>query len=253
MILHLTPAASEKGELKVLDTRMAAGTLATAQSAGTPPPGLQELTSSATVKAVTAHSKGGMSALVAHAYAPLMATGAGGAALLIVRDLDGAVLCSSWFGSVCVPCGACCAFLPNDTRRLLCVVSTAPQQAHAQNQTPFSHLSFAVCVRVCSLPTPGTASQVVKVWTDSCEVVGAIRAQTTLMAHKMGPVTCMAWHPYQPLLAAGGGDSVCAVYAIDQNTAAANKALMAGLQGPGSYSQVGPSSSVSVTSLPSIG
>lgn len=46
--------------------------------------------------------------------------------------------------------------------------------------------------------------------------VGAIRPQSAFLAHKAGPVTCMAWHPYQPLLAAGCGDSTATVYAIDQ-------------------------------------
>ena len=47
--------------------------------------------------------------------------------------------------------------------------------------------------------------------------VGAIRAQSSLLAHKMGPVTCMAFHPYQLLLGAGGGDSICTVYVIDNS------------------------------------
>ncbi len=61
-----------------------------------------------------------------------------------------------------------------------------------------------------------------------CPQVGAIRAQSSFLAHKMGPVTCMAFHPYQLLLAAGGGDSVCTVYAIDNNPAAAK---VGGVQG----------------------
>lgn len=52
-------------------------------------------------------------------------------------------------------------------------------------------------------------------WTDTGDVVGAIRAQSSFLAHKMGPVTCMAFHPYSPMLAAGGGDSVCTVYTVD--------------------------------------
>lgn len=45
--------------------------------------------------------------------------------------------------------------------------------------------------------------------------VGAIRPQPSF-SHKAGAVTCMAWHPYQPLLAAGCGDSTATVYSIDQ-------------------------------------
>jgi hypothetical protein len=48
--------------------------------------------------------------------------------------------------------------------------------------------------------------------------VGAIRAQPTHAQARLGPVTCMAFHPYQPLLVAAGCDSVCTVYAVDNHT-----------------------------------
>lgn len=136
-------AASEKGELVLLDSRAALNVSASAMALGTPPPGLSELSAAATVKAVAAHSKGGVSCLVSHNLAPLVAT--------------------------------------------------------------------------------GTTNQVVKVWTDQCEPVGAIRAQTVgppnataAAAGKVSEVSCMAWHNYLPLLAAGGHDGVATVYAIDQ-------------------------------------
>lgn len=40
------------------------------------------------------------------------------------------------------------------------------------------------------------------------EQVGAIRAQSHFLSHKVGTVTCMTFHTYQPLLAAAGMDSV---------------------------------------------
>ncbi|KAL6745996.1 WD40-repeat-containing domain protein [Haematococcus lacustris] len=152
-------AASERGELKLMDIRQAYSAMSAASAAGAPMPGMAELSATATYKTVAAHSKGGVTALVAHAYAPLLAT--------------------------------------------------------------------------------GTTNQVVKVWTESCEVVGAIRAQNMLSSNKVGSVTSMAWHPYQPLLAAGGSDSVCTVYAIDQNTsAAAGRSI-----GPSSTTQYSATSS----------
>lgn len=119
----LVVTGSTAGELKFLDMRLGAG--------GEGSEGRSVL------RVVEAHSKGGMSELVAHPHAPLLAT--------------------------------------------------------------------------------ATTTQVVKVWTDTGEPVGAIRAQSSFLAHKMGPVTCMAFHPYQLLLAAAGGDSVCSVYAIDND------------------------------------
>lgn len=59
----------------------------------------------------------------------------------------------------------------------------------------------------------------VKLWTDVGEAVGTMnmRTQSTLQGlNKMGPVNCMEFHPYQPMLAAGGADSVCSVYGVEQ-------------------------------------
>ncbi|KAG1677758.1 hypothetical protein FOA52_001070 [Chlamydomonas sp. UWO 241] len=121
-------AVSERGEMRFMDIRKA-GSVGTAAAHG----GLDP----AVVQVVVAHSKGGVSTLVAHQHAPLMAT--------------------------------------------------------------------------------GTTSQVVKVWTEHGDAVGAIRAQSHFLSHKVGPVTCMTFHTYQPLLAAAGMDSVCTIYAVDNN------------------------------------
>jgi hypothetical protein len=49
----------------------------------------------------------------------------------------------------------------------------------------------------------------------SAQQVGAIRTQSHYIQHKMGPVTCMAWHPYNLYLGAAGNDSVASVYIVD--------------------------------------
>lgn len=69
-----------QGELKFLDTRLVSGGAAAgAPGMGTLGPGMGPSGSSAaqdaTLKTVLAHSKGGVSALVAHPHAPLLATG----------------------------------------------------------------------------------------------------------------------------------------------------------------------------------
>ncbi len=62
----------------------------------------------------------------------------------------------------------------------------------------------------------------VKLWTDEGEVVGTLRPggggpgtllSPALGGQRTGPVTAMAFHPHQPLLAAAGADH-CAVYEL---------------------------------------
>ena len=60
-----------------------------------------------------------------------------------------------------------------------------------------------------------TASQVVKVWSMGGEQVGVVRAHTSFLSQRIGPVTCLAFAPYSLTLASGGGDSICAVYSLD--------------------------------------
>lgn len=60
-----------------------------------------------------------------------------------------------------------------------------------------------------------TASQVVKVWSMQGEQVGVVRAHSSFLGQRIGPVTCLAFSPYALNLASGGGDSICAVYSLD--------------------------------------
>ena len=84
-------AASEKGEICFIDIRMAAS--------ATPPggaevggvPGGSALMGSGVVRMVAAHSKGGLSALVAHHHAPLMATGTASQVVKVWTDQGEAV------------------------------------------------------------------------------------------------------------------------------------------------------------------
>ncbi|KAL3133273.1 hypothetical protein ABBQ38_007154 [Trebouxia sp. C0009 RCD-2024] len=59
-----------------------------------------------------------------------------------------------------------------------------------------------------------TATQVVKLWSPRGEMQGVIRATAPFLAQRVGPVNCLAFHPYRLLLASGGGDSVIALYPI---------------------------------------
>ena len=56
--------------------------------------------------------------------------------------------------------------------------------------------------------------QVLKLWSPRGEMQGVIRATAPFLAQRVGPVNCLAFHPYRLLLASGGGDSIIALYPI---------------------------------------
>ncbi|KAL4421494.1 hypothetical protein ABPG75_010785 [Micractinium tetrahymenae] len=61
-----------------------------------------------------------------------------------------------------------------------------------------------------------TSNQVVKLWSGSGEQVGVVRAHSSfLAAHRIGPVTCLAFAPYELLLASGSAGPVVAIYGMD--------------------------------------
>ncbi|KAJ6331470.1 hypothetical protein OIU76_009949 [Salix suchowensis] len=65
----------------------------------------------------------------------------------------------------------------------------------------------------------GSAKQMIKLFSLNGEPLGSIRYHLTIMAQKIGPVSCLTFHPYQVLLAAGATDALFAIYA-DDNTQA---------------------------------
>ncbi|KAL1368806.1 hypothetical protein AAHE18_02G148400 [Arachis hypogaea] len=58
----------------------------------------------------------------------------------------------------------------------------------------------------------GSAKQLIKVFSLEGDQLGSIRYYPTLMAQKIGSVSCLGFHPYQALLAAGAADA-CVIYA----------------------------------------
>ncbi|XP_027349428.1 regulatory-associated protein of TOR 1 isoform X5 [Abrus precatorius] len=65
----------------------------------------------------------------------------------------------------------------------------------------------------------GSAKQLIKVFSLGGNQLGTIRYYPTLMAQKIGSVSCLSFHPYQVLLAAGAADACVCIYA-DDNTQA---------------------------------
>ncbi|XP_065852819.1 regulatory-associated protein of TOR 1 [Euphorbia lathyris] len=65
----------------------------------------------------------------------------------------------------------------------------------------------------------GSAKQIIKVFSLEGEVLGTIRYYSTFMAQKIGPVSCLTFHPYQVLLAAGAADACVSIYTDDNSQA----------------------------------
>ncbi|XP_062167404.1 regulatory-associated protein of TOR 1 isoform X1 [Alnus glutinosa] len=65
----------------------------------------------------------------------------------------------------------------------------------------------------------GSANRLIKVFSLEGVQLGTIRYQHTFMAPKIGPVSCLTFHPYQILLAAGAADACISIYADDNSQA----------------------------------
>ncbi|KAK3404989.1 hypothetical protein EUGRSUZ_K01267 [Eucalyptus grandis] len=59
----------------------------------------------------------------------------------------------------------------------------------------------------------GSAEQRIKVFSLDGQPLGTIRYHPTFMAQKIGSVSCLTFHPYQVLLAAGAADACVSLYA----------------------------------------
>ncbi|KAG7576530.1 WD40 repeat [Arabidopsis thaliana x Arabidopsis arenosa] len=65
----------------------------------------------------------------------------------------------------------------------------------------------------------GSAKQLIKVFSLQGEQLGIIRYYPSFMAQKIGSVSCLTFHPYQVLLAAGAADSFVSIYTHDNSQA----------------------------------
>lgn len=69
-------------------------------------------------------------------------------------------------------------------------------------------------VRLCV--TSGSHNQFIKVFRSDGEQLALIRYHEGFLGERIGPVSCLAFHPHRLLLAAGATDSVVAVYSADK-------------------------------------
>lgn len=67
--------------------------------------------------------------------------------------------------------------------------------------------------RHAPLIASGSAKQLIKIFNLEGDPLGTIRYYPTFMAQKIGSVSCLTFHPYQVLLAAGAADACVSIYA----------------------------------------
>jgi regulator-associated protein of mTOR len=62
----------------------------------------------------------------------------------------------------------------------------------------------------------GSAKQIIKLFSLNGEQLDSITYHLTIMGQKISPVSCLTFHPYQVLLAAGATDALFSIYADEQ-------------------------------------
>ncbi|XP_021766700.1 regulatory-associated protein of TOR 2-like isoform X2 [Chenopodium quinoa] len=62
-----------------------------------------------------------------------------------------------------------------------------------------------------------SAKQLIKIFSLEGEQLGTIRCHPTFMAQRSGSISCLTFHPYQVLLAAGAANPFVSLYAADNN------------------------------------
>ncbi|XP_068634561.1 regulatory-associated protein of TOR 1-like isoform X2 [Aristolochia californica] len=68
----------------------------------------------------------------------------------------------------------------------------------------------------------GSAKQIIKVFSLEGEQLSIIKYYHTFMAQKIGSVSCLTFHPYRILLAAGAADACVSIYADDSSQSRRN-------------------------------
>ena len=58
----------------------------------------------------------------------------------------------------------------------------------------------------------GDRSQLVRIWSADGEQIAAVRSHSSFLTNRVGPVTALRFHPFQPLLASASTDAHLAIY-----------------------------------------
>ncbi|XP_065066347.1 regulatory-associated protein of mTOR-like [Rhopilema esculentum] len=94
---------------------------------------------------------------------------------------------------------------PRSSQSLQTLTNTVPNMA-----------SFDVHPQV-ELFSVGSANQIIKVFDMNGHNISTIRYHDGFMGQRIGPISCLAFHPYWPYLAAGSTDSFLSVYSSEKS------------------------------------
>ncbi|GFS45364.1 regulatory-associated protein of mTOR [Trichonephila inaurata madagascariensis] len=93
-----------------------------------------------------------------------------------------------------------------DLRRVNSLKSIPP--AHGMTAMAIHpHLDLIAC---------GAASQFISVFNQNGENISTIKYHDGFMGHRIGPISCLGFHPYKASLAAGSTDSLISVYSVNR-------------------------------------
>ena len=77
----------------------------------------------------------------------------------------------------------------------------------------------AAAVHPCApILAMGSYAQFIKVMTLDGIVLKTIKYHQGFMGQRIGPVSCLAFHPHRPVFAAGATDSIVSVYSSSQGS-----------------------------------
>lgn len=64
----------------------------------------------------------------------------------------------------------------------------------------------------CPIIATGSHAQFIKLLSLAGEQLGMVRYHEGFLGQRIGPISCLAFHPYKTLLAAGSSDSIVSIY-----------------------------------------
>jgi WD40 repeat protein len=82
----------------------------------------------------------------------------------------------------------------------------SPSANELYDQTALAVHEFAPVV------ASGSHNQFIKVMDTGGNLISMIRYHDGFLGQRIGPVSCLAFHPHRPVLAAGATDSIVAIY-----------------------------------------
>lgn len=78
------------------------------------------------------------------------------------------------------------------------------------------HLTLLTAHRHAPVIATGSGKQLIKVFSTDGRQLNMVKFHNSFLGQRIGPVSALAFHPYEALLAAGAMDSIVSIYAGDR-------------------------------------